>query len=100
MATRYRGLMIWRLSNEQARGNCAHVRPWSRIRRIDAGRRPQGFTIEAAAADGQHHHQTLNEERYIASEIESALASLREIDGEVILADRGSTDRFPRLAPA
>jgi cellulose synthase/poly-beta-1,6-N-acetylglucosamine synthase-like glycosyltransferase len=44
--------------------------------------------------------KALNEERHIASAIESALAALREIDGEVILADGGSTDRFPRLAPA
>src|SRR5581483_4568159 len=42
--------------------------------------------------------KALNEERHIASAIESALGSLREIDGEVILADGGSTDRTIELA--
>src|SRR5262249_1165294 len=36
--------------------------------------------------------KALNEERHIASAIESALAALGEIEGEVILADGGSSD--------
>ena len=42
--------------------------------------------------------KALNEERYIASAIESALGSVGEIDGEVILADGGSTDRTIEIA--
>jgi glycosyltransferase involved in cell wall biosynthesis len=42
--------------------------------------------------------KALNEERHIASAIESALAALREIDAEVILADGGSTDRTIEIA--
>src|SRR5580704_3375030 len=42
--------------------------------------------------------KALNEETYIASAIESALAALGEIDGEVILADGGSTDRTVEIA--
>ena len=42
--------------------------------------------------------KALNEERHIASAIESALAALGKIDGEVILADGGSTDRTIEIA--
>jgi len=42
--------------------------------------------------------KALNEETYIASAIESALAALGEIDGEVILADGGSSDRTIEIA--
>lgn len=42
--------------------------------------------------------KALNEERHIACAIESALAALGEIDGEVILADGGSTDRTVEIA--
>src|SRR5580704_3150841 len=42
--------------------------------------------------------KALNEETYIASAIESALASLGEIDGEVILADGGSSDLTIEIA--
>jgi Glycosyl transferase family 2 len=42
--------------------------------------------------------KALNEERHIASAIESALAAVREIDAEVILADGGSTDRTIEIA--
>ena len=42
--------------------------------------------------------KALNEERHIASAIESALASLGDIDGEVILADGGSSDRTIEIA--
>jgi glycosyltransferase involved in cell wall biosynthesis len=42
--------------------------------------------------------KALNEERHIASAIESALGSLGEIDAEVILADGGSTDRTIEIA--
>jgi glycosyltransferase involved in cell wall biosynthesis len=42
--------------------------------------------------------KALNEERHIAAAIESALAALSEVDGEVILADGGSTDRTVEIA--
>jgi len=42
--------------------------------------------------------KALNEERHIAAAIESALAGLCEIDGEVILADGGSQDRTIEIA--
>ena len=42
--------------------------------------------------------KALNEERRIALAIESALAALVGIDGEVILADGGSTDRTIEIA--
>ena len=42
--------------------------------------------------------KALNEERRIALAIESALAALSGIDGEVILADGGSTDRTLEIA--
>src|ERR1700722_11538071 len=42
--------------------------------------------------------KALNEERHIAAAIESALAALGGIDGEVILADGGSGDRTIELA--
>src|SRR5436853_3089791 len=42
--------------------------------------------------------KALNEEQHIASAIESAIAALSGIDGEVILADGGSTDRTVEIA--
>jgi glycosyltransferase involved in cell wall biosynthesis len=42
--------------------------------------------------------KALNEERHIACAIESALATLCGIDGEVILADGGSIDRTVEIA--
>jgi len=42
--------------------------------------------------------KALNEERHIGAAIESALAALREIRGEVILADSASTDRTIEIA--
>jgi glycosyltransferase involved in cell wall biosynthesis len=42
--------------------------------------------------------KALNEERHIAAAIESALAALDGIDGEVILADSASTDRTVEIA--
>jgi len=42
--------------------------------------------------------KALNEQRHIAATIESALAALAGIDGEVILADGGSTDRTVEIA--
>src|SRR5258708_27331972 len=42
--------------------------------------------------------KALNEERHIAAAIESALAALGEMDGEVILADGGSRDRTIDIA--
>jgi glycosyltransferase involved in cell wall biosynthesis len=42
--------------------------------------------------------KALNEERHIATAIESSLAALGDIDGEVILADAGSTDRTVEIA--
>jgi glycosyltransferase involved in cell wall biosynthesis len=42
--------------------------------------------------------KALNEERHVASAIESALAALDGMDGEVILADSASTDRTLDIA--
>jgi glycosyltransferase involved in cell wall biosynthesis len=42
--------------------------------------------------------KALNEERHIAAAIESALAALDGIDGEVIVADSASTDRTVEIA--
>ena len=42
--------------------------------------------------------KALNEERHIARAIESALAALAGVDGEVILADAASTDRTVDIA--
>ncbi len=42
--------------------------------------------------------KALDEERHIAGAIESALAALADIDGEVILADSASTDRTVEIA--
>ena len=42
--------------------------------------------------------KALNEERHIAMAIETSLAALHEVDGEVILADAGSTDRTVEIA--
>jgi glycosyltransferase involved in cell wall biosynthesis len=42
--------------------------------------------------------KALNEEQHIAAAIESALAALAGIDGEVVLADGGSTDRTVEIA--
>lgn len=42
--------------------------------------------------------KALNEERHIASAIESALAAIDEVGGEVILADSASTDRTVEIA--
>src|SRR4029077_20974279 len=40
----------------------------------------------------------LNEERYIAAAIESALTAMKGIPGEIILADSASTDRTIEIA--
>jgi glycosyltransferase involved in cell wall biosynthesis len=42
--------------------------------------------------------KALNEERNIARAIESALAALNKVDGEIILADGGSSDRTVEIA--
>src|SRR5258706_5393504 len=42
--------------------------------------------------------KALNEQRHVAAAIESALAALGGIDGEVILADSGSRDRTIEIA--
>jgi glycosyltransferase involved in cell wall biosynthesis len=42
--------------------------------------------------------KALNEERYIAAAIESALAAVKGVNGEVILADSASTDRTCEIA--
>jgi glycosyltransferase involved in cell wall biosynthesis len=42
--------------------------------------------------------KALNEERHIAAAIESAIGALGESDGEVILADGGSSDRTVEIA--
>lgn len=42
--------------------------------------------------------KALNEERHIAAAIESAIEALKPLDGEIILADSGSTDRTIEIA--
>lgn len=42
--------------------------------------------------------KALNEEKHIASAIRSALAAIQSVDGEVVLADSGSTDRTIDIA--
>src|SRR2546423_14044703 len=42
--------------------------------------------------------KALNEERHIAGAIESAFAALTAIDGEIILADSGSSDQTIEIA--
>src|ERR1041385_3996385 len=42
--------------------------------------------------------KALNEERHIAAAIESALAAIENMEGEVILADSASTDRTVEIA--
>ncbi|MFC0806871.1 glycosyltransferase family 2 protein [Ensifer sp. P24N7] len=42
--------------------------------------------------------KTLNEEKRIAATVESALAALRDVGGEVIIADSGSCDRTVEIA--
>ena len=42
--------------------------------------------------------KALNEERYIAAAIESALTAMKGIRGEIILADSASTDRTIEIA--
>jgi glycosyltransferase involved in cell wall biosynthesis len=42
--------------------------------------------------------KALNEDRHIAAAIESAMAALIEVDGEIILADGGSDDRTIEIA--
>ena len=42
--------------------------------------------------------KALNDEQHIASAIESALAALKKVDGEVVLADAASTDRTVEIA--
>jgi glycosyltransferase involved in cell wall biosynthesis len=42
--------------------------------------------------------KALNEERHIAGAIESALAALDGVDGEIVLADSASTDRTVEIA--
>jgi len=73
-------------------------RPWPALRGID--RRSAG--IRQMLTKNQPTVsiiiKALNEERHIAAAIESALAALGEIDGEVILADGGSSDRTIEIA--
>jgi glycosyltransferase involved in cell wall biosynthesis len=73
----------------------------------DPGRSGAGSTQAAAPGAPPSTQQlptvsiiikALNEEHHIATAIESALAALREIDAEVILADGGSTDRTIEIA--
>jgi glycosyltransferase involved in cell wall biosynthesis len=56
-----------------------------------ADRKPQQLTVSIII-------KALNEEEHVAAAIESALAALGEIDGEVILADGGSSDRTIEIA--
>ncbi|MGO4736933.1 glycosyltransferase family 2 protein [Bosea sp. 2KB_26] len=42
--------------------------------------------------------KTLNEEKRIAATIESALAALGDLQGEVVIADSGSSDRTTKIA--
>ncbi len=55
------------------------------------GSRPAGCTVSVII-------KALNEQAHIAAAIESALAAVTGLDGEVILADSGSTDRTLAIA--
>ena len=55
------------------------------------GSRPAGCTVSVII-------KVLNEQANIAAAIESALAAVTGLDGEVILADSGSTDRTLAIA--
>jgi glycosyltransferase involved in cell wall biosynthesis len=76
--------------NSQAREDGAHTRGFDRAR-ADKAAAPQQPTVSIII-------KALNEERHIATAIKSSLAALGEIDGEVILADAGSTDRTIEIA--
>ena len=88
-------LRVARQQSRISRGDYAHLRS-DRVRRPD--RWPRRSCIEAAAADVSIIIKALNEEEHIAAAIQSAPAALREIDGEVILADGGSSDRTIDIA--
>ncbi len=85
--------------------------------RSPAGVTSEQHTVEASVAGRNRHSieefgemlqtlrptvsiiiKALNEERHIAGAIESALAALAGLDGEVILADAASTDRTVDIA--
>jgi glycosyltransferase involved in cell wall biosynthesis len=68
------------------------------MRRIDAGRKGLDKMLTKQQPTVTVIIKALNEERHIAAAIESALAALVGIDGEVILADAGSTDRTVEIA--
>lgn len=64
---------------------------------VDAGRRPRN-TSDAPSLTVSIIIKALNEEHHIGTAIESALAALKGIRGEVILADSASTDRTIEIA--
>lgn len=64
---------------------------------IEPGKGPQTAS-DAPALTVSIIIKALNEERHIAAAIESALAAIKGIRGEVILADSASTDRTIEIA--
>ncbi|MGB9366526.1 MAG: glycosyltransferase [Xanthobacteraceae bacterium] len=64
---------------------------------VDASQRPEN-TSDAPSLTVSIIIKALNEERHIGAAIESALAALKGIRGEVILADSASTDRTIEVA--
>jgi glycosyltransferase involved in cell wall biosynthesis len=81
------------------RENGAHMRDVGRAR---AGSMPDPSGVAQTATQQRPMVsviiKALNEERHIAMAIEGSLAALGDIDGEVILADAGSTDRTVEIA--
>jgi glycosyltransferase involved in cell wall biosynthesis len=68
------------------------------MRRIDVGRKGFDEMLTKRQPTISIIIKALNEERHIAAAIESAIAALAEIDGEIIVADGGSTDRTVEIA--
>jgi glycosyltransferase involved in cell wall biosynthesis len=68
------------------------------MRRIDVGRKGMDQMLTKQQPTVSVIIKALNEEQHIAAAIESALAALAGIDGEVVLADGGSTDRTVEIA--
>ena len=75
------------------------IREWPAIGRIDVSMlKGTSQMLEKFQPTVSVIIKALNEERHIASAIESALAALEGTPGEVILADAASTDRTVEIA--